>query len=138
MNLTADSLIDGMIRIQAMQKPEQIEPDDIPQAILRAAGWRVLVRMPEAKKQTEGGLFVPEKTADRESLAAMCAEVVGIGEDCYNDPKKYSHPWCRVGDWVIFRSYAGTRFAFRGREYRLINDDAIEGVTAFPEEVEKP
>jgi len=110
----------------------------MPQAILRAAGWRVLVRMPEAKTQTDGGLFVPEKTADRESLAAMTGEVVGMGEECYRDEKKFSSPWCRVGDWVIFRSYAGTRFSFRGREYRLINDDAIEGVTALPEEIEKP
>lgn len=114
------------------------EPHDIPEAVLRPCGWRVLVRMPEKKTKTEGGIFVPDNTADREQLAAMVAEVVALGPLCYSGEKfAASRPWCRVGDWVIFRSYTGTRFFFSGREYRLLNDDAIEGVTAFPEDVEK-
>jgi co-chaperonin GroES (HSP10) len=120
-----------------MHSEWELTPQDMPEALLRAVGWHLLVRMPEAKKKTDGGLHVPEKVADRESLAVMVAEVVGVGEDCYRG-EKFSSPWCRVGDWVIFRSYAGTRFAFKGREYRLLNDDAIEGVTALPEEIEKP
>ena len=112
-------------------------PDDTALKMVRAAGWRVLVRMPEAKKQTESGLYVPDKTADRDSLAAMVGEVVGVGEACYPPERYPSGPWCRTGDWVIFRSYSGTAFKFRGREYRLLNDDAIEGVTDAPEEISK-
>ena len=109
---------------------------DVPHG-LTAVGWRVLVRMPEAKKTTSSGLFVPEKTAERESLAAMTGEVVGIGPDCYPAAKYPAGPWCRLGDWVIFRSYSGTLFTYRGREFRLLNDDAIEGVTTAPDEIRK-
>ena len=115
----------------------ELQPQDVPEALLRAVGWHLLVRMPAAKKQTDGGIIVPEKAAEKESIAVMVGEVVGMGEDCYRG-EKFSSQWCRVGDWVIFRSYSGTRFQFKGREYRLLNDDAVEGVTAVPEEIEKP
>lgn len=115
----------------------ELVPQDVPAALLRAVGWHLLIRMPEAKKQTDGGIYVPEKVADRESLAVVVGEVVGMGEDCYRG-EKFSTAWCRVGDWVIFRSYSGLRFRFKGREYRLLHDDAIEGVTVLPEEIEKP
>lgn len=115
----------------------ELAPTDVPVALLRAVGWRVLVRMPAAKKQTDGGIYVPEKAAERESLAVMVGEVVGVGEGAYPPEKFPSGPWCRVGDWVIFRSYSGTRLTWQGREYRLISDDAIEAVTLVPDEIEK-
>jgi co-chaperonin GroES (HSP10) len=110
---------------------------DVPGVLLRAAGYRVLVRMPERKLQTESGLYKPDRTAEMEQLAANVGEVVGVGEYCYPADKYPNGPWCSVGDWVIFRSYSGTKVKLRGRDYRLLNDDAIEAVTSVPEEVEK-
>jgi len=110
---------------------------DVPGRLLRAAGYRVLVRMPDVKRTTESGLYKPDTTANLESLAAMVGEVVGVGEYCYPVEKYPNGPWCAVGDWVIFRSYGGTKVKLRGREYRLLNDDAIEAVTCVPEEIEK-
>lgn len=102
-------------------------------------GFRVLVQMPEPKAKTAGGLFVPDKTKDRESTASMVGQVIAMGEDAYQDLERFAHgPWCAVGDWVVFRSYAGTPLKCRGREYRLINDDTVEAVTFRPEELEKP
>ena len=119
-----------------MEKATVEIPDEL-QPVLRSVGWRVLVCMPEARKESEAGIVIPEKTAEREALAAMVAQVVWIGEDCYPESKYPNGPWCGVGDWVIFRSYSGTPFKFRGRDYRLLNDDAIEAVTVVPYEVTK-
>jgi len=33
---------------------------------------------------------------------------------------------------VLVRAYSGTRFKIHGREFRLINDDTIEGVVEDP------
>jgi co-chaperonin GroES (HSP10) len=41
-------------------------------------------------------------------------------------------PWCKEGDFVITRAYAGTRFKIHGREFRLINDDQVEAVVQDP------
>jgi co-chaperonin GroES (HSP10) len=37
-----------------------------------------------------------------------------------------------VGDFVIFRSYSGTRFKIMDKEFRLINDDTVEAVVEDP------
>lgn len=105
------------------------------QPALRAVGWRVLVRLPEEKKKTDSGIYMPDELAGREQLAVILGEVMSIGEHCYPVSKYPAGPWCRTGDWVIFRSYTGTRLTFRGREYRLLADDAIEGVTTVPDEI---
>jgi hypothetical protein len=38
---------------------------------------------------------------------------------------------------VLLRSYTGTRFLFRGQEYRFIPDEAVQGVTDHPTEIFK-
>jgi co-chaperonin GroES (HSP10) len=51
----------------------------------------------------------------------------------YGDEKKFpTGPWCKVGDWVVFRAYSGTRVKIHGREFRLINDDTVEAVVEDP------
>ncbi len=46
--------------------------------------------------------------------------------------RKPSGPWCKVGDWVVFRAYSGTRMKMYGQEFRLINDDTVEAVVDDP------
>jgi len=103
-------------------------------AIPQAKGYKILIAMPEPKKK-EGSILLPEDAAAREALAHNIGSVVALGPDCYADEKKFpSGPWCSVGDWVLFRSYAGTRFKIRGQEFRLINDDTVEAVIDDPRE----
>ena len=53
----------------------------------------------------------------------------------YSDPDKFpTGPYCKEGDFVIFRSYSGTRFKIAGKEFRLINDDTVEAVVDDPRE----
>ena len=48
-----------------------------------------------------------------------------------------SGPWCSVGDYIMVRSYSGTRFKIDGDEYRFINDDTPEAVVSDPDSVER-
>ena len=43
----------------------------------------------------------------------------------------------KEGDFVIMRSYSGTRFKVHGKEFRLINDDSVEAVVEDPRGVMK-
>ena len=59
--------------------------------------------------------------------------VLEMGADCYNDLKRFpSGPFCKKGDWILMRSYSGTRFRVQGKEFRLINDDSVEAVVEDP------
>ena len=59
--------------------------------------------------------------------------VLKMGDTCYKDDARFSSgPWCKEGDFVLIRAYAGTRFKIHGREFRLINDDTVEAVVDDP------
>ena len=59
--------------------------------------------------------------------------VVELGPDCYKDEKRFpTGPWCKQGDFILARPNTGTRLKIHGREFRLINDDSVEGVVEDP------
>ena len=96
-------------------------------------GYRMLVTPKQVSEKTEGGILLPEERRDKESEASMIMCVMKMGEDCYMDKKKFPNgPWCKVGDWVIVPSYAGTRVLINGMHFRIINDDTVQAVVEDP------
>jgi len=64
--------------------------------------------------------------------------VVDMGDQAYSDTERFpTGPWCKQGDYVMFRANSGTRFKVDGLEYRLMNDDSIEAVVADPRGVSR-
>jgi co-chaperonin GroES (HSP10) len=90
--------------------------------------------LPEVEELIEGtNLLKPKETMRREELTTAVLFVVKVGPDAYSDKSKFpTGPWCKEGDFVLTRTYAGTRFKMYGREMRLINDDQVEGVVQDP------
>ena len=96
-------------------------------------GYKILIGVPEVNEKTEGGVFMPDGLKQAEETASIVGFVIRLGPDAYNDESKFPNgPWCREGDFVIFRSYSGTRFKIHGKEFRLINDDTVEAVVEDP------
>ena len=59
--------------------------------------------------------------------------VVKLGPEAYKDTTRFpSGPRCKVGDFVIVRPNSGTRLKIHGREFRMINDDSVEGTVQDP------
>jgi len=72
-------------------------------------------------------------TLQHEELLTTVLFVVRMGPDCYKDPNRFpSGPWCKEGDFILVRPHAGTRLKIHGREFRIINDDSVEGVVEDP------
>lgn len=96
-------------------------------------GYKVLIGVPEISEKTEGGVFMPDGLKSAEETASIIGFVMKLGPDAYNDPNKFPNgAYCKEGDFVIFRSYSGTRFKIHGKEFRLINDDTVEAVVDDP------
>ncbi len=96
-------------------------------------GWRILVAMPESDEKTDGGIIKAQQTRDQEEVSNICGYVLKMGNDCYQDKKRFpSGPWCKQGDWIVFRGYSGTRLKLYGKEFRIINDDTVEAVVEDP------
>lgn len=101
-------------------------------------GYKLLIAVPSIEEKTMGGIIRPDTLREQEKVASIFGYVVSMGDLAYKDEEKFpTGPWCNVGDWVLFRSYTGTRMKFSGQEFRLINDDIVEGVVEDPRKIER-
>ena len=97
-------------------------------------GWKILCAVPNAVETFENSSIVKAgQFMKQEEHATTVLFVVKVGPDAYKDPAKFpSGPWCAEGDFVLVRTYSGTRFKIYGKEFRVINDDMIEAVVQDP------
>jgi co-chaperonin GroES (HSP10) len=71
-------------------------------------GYKILVAIPTVEEKTAGGVIRPDSLRKLEEVASIFGYVVAMGGDAYQDINKFPKgPWCKIGDWVIFRSYSG-------------------------------
>ena len=97
------------------------------------SGYRILCGIPNIEEQYESGIIKSDLTLQHEELLTTVLFVVKMGPDCYKDAVRFpSGPWCREGDFILVRPHAGTRLKIHGREFRIINDDSVEGVVEDP------
>ena len=96
-------------------------------------GYRILIAIAEVEGKTEGGVYMPDNLKSAESTASIIGYVLKVGSEAYADTDRFPNgAWCKEGDFIIFRSYSGTRFKIGGKEFRLINDDTVEAVVDDP------
>ena len=117
-----------------LKKSKQItkESTKLPQP----TGWRILVLPFKMGEKTKGGILMGQDTLEKQQVASQCGNVLAMGPDCYRDKNRYKQgPWCKVGDWVMFARYAGSRIKIEGGEVRLLNDDEILATIKNPEDI---
>jgi co-chaperonin GroES (HSP10) len=101
-------------------------------------GYKLLIGLPEPEKASQGGILKAQETIAVEEVGSIVGFVIKLGPDAYTDKSRFPNgPYCKEGDFVIMRSYSGTRFKVHGKEFRLINDDSVEAVVEDPRGVMK-
>jgi len=102
----------------------------------KPTGWRMLILPFRMKEKTDAGVLIGTETIDRQQVASQCGNILAMGDACYQDKERYpSGPWCKVGDWVVFARYAGSRIEIEGGEVRLLNDDEILATVQDPTDI---
>jgi co-chaperonin GroES (HSP10) len=97
------------------------------------SGYRIFCGIPEIQDSYESGILKSDMSLRHEELLTTVLFVMKMGPDCYKDKERFpSGPWCKQGDFILVRPHAGTRVKIHGREFRIINDDAVEGVVEDP------
>ena len=109
----------------ALDKARQL-PDPV--------GWKILCALPKTEDTFEGSsILMSDAMRKQEEIATTVLFVVKVGPDCYQDKTKYPNgPWCQEGDFVLVRTYSGTRFKIHGREFRVIYEDQVEATVQDP------
>ena len=102
------------------------------------SGYRILCAVPEKEDTYESGIAKADITLHHEELLTTVLFVVKLGPDCYKDTARFpSGPWCKQGDFILVRPHAGSRLKIHGKEFRIINDDNVEGVVQDPRGVSR-
>ena len=87
---------------------------------------RVLVeRLEEADQQTIGGIIIPDTAKEKPQQG----RVIAAGKGRVNDKGEVFPLDVKEGDTVLFGKYAGSEIKIEGREYLIIREDEILGVT---------
>jgi co-chaperonin GroES (HSP10) len=116
-----------------MYTADKVEDAEVLAKLPNPVGYHILIAVPELSDTTQGGVYIPNKLKREEEVASVVGYVIKLGAECYVDKAKFPNgPYCAEGDFIIFRSYSGTRFKVLGKEFRLINDDTVEAVVEDP------
>ena len=100
----------------------------------KPVGYRLLIELPKVEETYVGSSIIKtSKELTHDHILTIVGKVIGMGGEVYSDKDRFPNgPWCKMGDYVIFRMNTGTRFTVEGDEYRLMNDDSIEAVVEDP------
>ena len=126
-------LPDHMEEANKEKEAEKAAAEQVAKQLPTPCGYKMLVSLPKIEAKYESGLLKADVIVRQDELATVVGFVLRMGPDCYKDKEKFpSGPYCAEGDFVLMRAYAGTRFKLHGVEFRLMNDDSIEGVVMDP------
>jgi len=119
--------------IQPVEQPDEDDDNDTKAGALPSpTGWKLLCVVPEVEAKIAGtslDLVRDSATMRQEEHATTVLFVLRVGPDAYKDTAKFPNgAWCKEGDFVLVRTYSGTRFKIFGKEFRLINDDQVDAV----------
>jgi len=111
-----------------------VTDDEIEAQLPTPVGYRLLIALPQIEETLgEMKILKSKKMMHEERIMSTVGLVIDMGAQAYTDTARFPNgPWCKVGDYVVFPSYSGTRVSVNGVEYRLMNDDSVEAVVADP------
>jgi co-chaperonin GroES (HSP10) len=123
--------------IQQLDAPEPDATEETKATALPVpTGYKILCIVPPVDAKiagTELDLVRDTATMRQEEHATTVLFVMRLGPDAYKDTTKFpSGPWCKEGDFVLVRTYTGTRMKIFGKEFRVIYDDQVECVVQDP------
>jgi len=91
---------------------------------LQPLGDRVVVEREESEERTAGGIVLPDSAKDKPARGT----IVSIGSGRLLDDGTRSKMQVKVGDRVLFTSYAGETFRVGDDELLLMREDDILAV----------
>jgi len=119
-----------------VKKSEPKKEKDVTSLLPQPTGWRILVLPFKMDEKTKGGVIMNESTLEKQQVGSQVGNVLAMGPESYKGTRfEKSGPWCKLGDWVVFARYAGSRIQIEGGEVRLLNDDEVLAIVKDPTDI---
>jgi len=85
---------------------------------------KIVVERLEADEKTAGGIILPDTAKEKPKQG----KVISVGEGKLLDDGKRSPFQVKVGERVLFSSYAGNEVTHEGKEYLIMTEDDLLAV----------
>lgn len=105
----------------AKKKSEKSESGSIK---LQPLGDRVVIEREESEMRTAGGIVLPDSAKDKPARGT----VVSVGDGRLLENGKRTPLQVKIGDRVVFSSYAGDEFKLAERKLLLMREEDILAV----------
>ena len=86
---------------------------------------RVLIKVLDSEEKTSGGIIIPDTAKEKPQEG----EVVAVGPGAMNESGKLARMDVKVGDVVLFGKWSGTEVKFDGKEYSIMKESDIMGIS---------
>ena len=86
---------------------------------------RVLITVLESEEKTAGGIIIPDTAKEKPQEG----EVVAVGPGAKNEDGKISPLDVKKGDIVLFGKWSGTEVKIDGKEYSIMKEADIMGIS---------
>ena len=93
---------------------------------IRPLGEKVLIERLEAEETTRGGIVLPDTAKEKPQKG----KVLAVGDGKLLDDGTRASFQVKVGDTVLFASYAGTEIKVDGEEMMLMDESDILAILA--------
>lgn len=93
---------------------------------LKPLGEKILVKRLEAEEKTKGGIVLPDSAKEKPKRG----KVVAVGSGKLLEDGKRTELQVKVGDEVIFTSYAGTEVKLDGQEFLIMDQADVLAIVA--------
>lgn len=91
---------------------------------IKPLGDRIVVKRLEADDRTTGGIVLPDAAKEKPQRG----KVIAVGDGKLNDDGERCALQVKVGDRVLFSSYAGTEVTLDDEEYLVMREEDVLGI----------
>ena len=86
---------------------------------------RVLIKVLDSEEKTAVGIIIPDTAKEKPQEG----EVVAVGSGAKNEDGKVYPMDVKVGDIVLFGKWSGTEVKIDGKEYSIMKESDIMGIS---------
>ncbi|MFH0887805.1 MAG: co-chaperone GroES [Planctomycetota bacterium] len=91
---------------------------------LKPIGDKIIVERIEPESKTKGGIVLPDNVKEKPKEG----KIIAIGEGKLLDNGSRVSPSVKVGERIIFSSFAGSEVKIDNKEYLIMNEEDILAV----------
>ena len=120
-----NAIVNTKTKLLSAKTTKPVKMTDYSKAITPLAD-RLVVRVAETEKITAGGIIIPDVASTVSGY--LKGEVLAVGTGAKNKKGNIKPLDVKLGDFVLFAQYSGTKVEFNSEELQIVKESDVMGI----------